>query len=243
VTGNRETLLLDVTPLSLGVETMGGVTSKIINRNSTIPASGCETFTTFIDGQTTMDIHVLQGERELVGDNRSLARFKLRGIPPMVAGLARVEVRFQIDANGILSVTARELQTDIEQTIEVKPSYGMSDEEVARMLADWLAHAEADYETRLLIDARIEAEAVVRATMKSLSSPEFEEIVKTELTDGEAQGIESALAGLKAVLNLPDREAIRKGTLALNEATRHLAEIIVNRSVRAALSGRNIHHI
>jgi Fe-S protein assembly chaperone HscA len=243
VSGNREMLLLDVTPLSLGVETMGGVTSKIINRNSTIPASGCETFTTFIDGQTTMDIHVLQGERELVGDNRSLARFKLRGIPPMVAGLARVEVRFQIDANGILSVTARELQTDIEQTIEVKPSYGMSDEEVARMLADWLAHAEADHETRLLIDARIEAEAVVRATMKSLSSPEFGDIVKTELTDGEEQGIESALAGLKAVLNVTDREAIRKGTLALNEATRHLAEIIVNRSVRAALSGRNIDHI
>src|SRR5262249_45413013 len=145
--------------------------------------------------------------------------------------------------NGILSVTARELQTDIEQTIEVKPSYGMSDEEVARMLADWLTHAEADYETRLLIDARIEAEAGMRTTRKSLSSPEFGEIAKTELTDGEAQGIESALASLTAVLNLPDREAIQKGTLALNEATRHLAEIIVNRSVRAALSGRQIDHI
>jgi Fe-S protein assembly chaperone HscA len=241
--GDRAMLLLDVTPLSLGVETMGGVTSKIINRNSTIPATGCETFTTFIDGQTTMDIHVLQGERELVGDNRSLARFTLRGIPPMAAGLARVEVRFQIDANGILSVTARELQTDIEQTIEVKPSYGMSDEEVARMLADWLAHAETDYETRLLIDARIEAETVIRATMKSLSSPDFGELVKTELTDGEEQLIESALADLKAVLNVPDREAIRRGTVALNEATQHLAEVIVNRSVRAALSGRNIDQV
>ena len=135
VTGNREMLLLDVTPLSLGIETMGGVMSKIILRNSTIPATGSEMFTTFVDNQTAVDIHVLQGERELVADNRSLARFKLRGIPPMPAGMPRVQVQFQIDANGILSVTARELRTDIEQTIEVKPSYGLTDEEVERMLA------------------------------------------------------------------------------------------------------------
>jgi molecular chaperone DnaK len=130
ITGNRELLLLDVTPLSLGIETMGGVTSKIILRNSTIPATGSEMFTTAVDNQTAVDIHVLQGERELVGDNRSLARFKLRGIPPMPAGMPRVQVQFQIDANGILSVTARELRTDVEQTIEVKPSYGLTDEQV-----------------------------------------------------------------------------------------------------------------
>ena len=134
VTGNRDMLLLDVTPLSLGIETMGGVMSKIILRNSTIPATGSEMFTTGVDNQTAVDIHVLQGERELVADNRSLARFKLRGIPPMPAGMPRVQVQFQIDANGILSVTARELRTDIEQTIEVKPSYGLTDEEVERML-------------------------------------------------------------------------------------------------------------
>ena len=187
-----------------------------------------------------MDIHVLQGERELVADNQSLARFKLRGIPPMAAGLARVEVQFQIDANGILSVTARELRTDIEQTIEVKPSYGLSDDDVARMLADSLTHAEEDRETRLLIDVRNEAETIVHATVKSLSSPDFGEIVTPELADGEKRRIESALAGLKAVLSSSDREAIRTCTLTLNEATRHLAEVIVNRSVRAALSGRNI---
>ena len=162
VTGNREMLLLDVTPLSLGIETMGGVMSKIILRNSTIPATGSEMFTTGVDNQTAVDIHVLQGERELVADNRSLARFKLRGIPPMPAGMPRVQVQFQIDANGILSVTASELRTDIEQTIEVKPSYGLTDEEVERMLLESFEHAEADFAARLLIEARNEAETVIR---------------------------------------------------------------------------------
>ena len=148
VTGNREMLLLDVTPLSLGIETMGGVTSKIILRNSTIPATGSEMFTTGVDNQTAVDIHVLQGERELVADNRSLARFKLRGIPPMPAGMPRVQVQFQIDANGILSVTATELRTNIEQTIEVKPSYGLTDEQVEQMLLDSFEHAEADFAAR-----------------------------------------------------------------------------------------------
>src|SRR5207247_6462847 len=155
------------------IETMGGVLSKIIIRNSTIPASGSETFTTFADNQTAVDIHVLQGERELVQDNRSLAKFKLRGIPPMPAGMARVHVQFQIDANGILSVTARELRTDIEQTIEVKPSYGLTDQEVERMLLDSFEHAEVDLAARLLIDARTEAGAVIMATEKSLRSPDI----------------------------------------------------------------------
>src|SRR5215467_6539318 len=181
VTGNREMLLLDVTPLSLGIETMGGVVSKIIMRNSTIPASGSEMFTTAVDNQTAVDIHVLQGERELVADNRSLARFKLRGIPPMPAGLARVQVQFQIDANGILSVTARELRTEVEQTIEVKPSYGLTDEQVEQMLLDSFEHAEADFEARLLIEARNEAESIIQATAKSLRDPDFDTIEKAEL--------------------------------------------------------------
>jgi Fe-S protein assembly chaperone HscA len=240
VTGNREMLLLDVTPLALGIETMGGLMSKIIVRNSTIPATGSEMFTTFADNQTAVDIHVLQGERELVADNRSLARFKLRGIPPMPAGMPRVQVQFQIDANGILSVTARELRTDIEQAIEVKPSYGLTDDEVERMLLESFEHAEADFAARLLIDARNEAETVIQATEKSLRAPEFVELAKTELTAGEHERILSALADLKAVLNGPDREAIQQKTHALNEATQHLAEVMMNRSVHAALSGKNI---
>ncbi|PYR23256.1 MAG: molecular chaperone DnaK [Acidobacteria bacterium] len=240
VTGNREMLLLDVTPLSLGIETMGGVTSKIILRNSTIPATGSEMFTTAVDSQTAVDIHVLQGERELVADNRSLARFKLRGIPPMPAGMPRVQVQFQIDANGILSVTAREQRTDVEQTIEVKPSYGLTDEEVERMLVESFEHAEADFTARLLIEARNEAEAVIQATEKSLRAPDFAEIEKSELAAGERQRIESVAAGLRMVLTSSDRETIQKWTQALNDATQHLAEVMLNRSVNAALAGRNV---
>jgi len=240
VTGNREMLLLDVTPLSLGIETMGGVVSKIILRNSTIPATGSEMFTTGVDNQTAVDIHVLQGERELVGDNRSLARFRLRGIPPMPAGMPRVQVQFQIDANGILSVTASELRTNVEQTIEVKPSYGLTDDQVEQMLIDSFEHAEADFAARMLIEARNEAESVIIATEKTLRSPEFPSIAAEELTEAEQKRIVQALAGLKHVIKSDSRDSIIQWTTVLNEATKHLAEVAMNRSVRAALTGKNV---
>jgi Fe-S protein assembly chaperone HscA len=240
VSGRREMLLLDVTPLSLGIETMGGVVSKIILRNSTIPASGREMFTTGVDNQTGVDIHVLQGERELAGDNRSLAHLHLRGIPPMVAGLPRIEVRFQIDANGILSVAARELRTGIEQTIEVKPSYGLTDQEVERMLIESFEHAEADFEARLLIEARNEAESVIQATEKVLRRSDFDGVASELLEPGERERIEATVAELKAVMSGADRAAIQDKTHALNHATQHLAETTMNRTVREALAGRNV---
>jgi molecular chaperone DnaK len=240
ITGRREMLLLDVTPLSLGIETMGGVVSKIILRNSTIPASGREMFTTGVDNQTAVDIHVLQGERELANDCRSLARFKLRGIPPMPAGLPRIEVRFQIDANGILSVAASELRTNIAQTIEVKPSYGLTDQEVERMLIESFEHAQADVDARLLIEARNEAETVIQATEKSLRRPNFSEIAAVDLQPGEQERIESALDALRQVMAGSDRDAIRERTHALNHATHHLAEVMMNRGVREALAGKNV---
>ena len=240
ISGRREMLLLDVTPLSLGIETMGGVVSKIVLRNSTIPASGREMFTTGVDNQTAVDIHVLQGERELASDCRSLARFRLRGIPPMPAGLPRIEVRFQIDANGILSVGARELRTEVEQTIEVKPSYGLTEQEVERMLIESFEHAEADFEMRMLIEARNEAESVVQATEKSLRRPDFAELAAEELQAGERERIDHAVAELKETIAGDDRELIHQKTHALNQATQHLAEVVMNRTVRAALSGKNV---
>jgi len=240
ISGRREMLLLDVTPLSLGIETMGGVVSKIILRNSTIPASGREMFTTGVDNQTSVDIHVLQGERELANDCRSLARFKLRGIPPMPAGLPRIEVRFQIDANGILSVAASELRTNIAQTIEVKPSYGLTDQEVERMLIESFEHAQADIEARLLIEARNEGESVIMATEKTLRRPDFSEIAAADLQPGEHEKIQSALDALKQVMGGADRDAVRDLTHALNHATQHLAEVMMNRGVREALAGKNV---
>jgi Fe-S protein assembly chaperone HscA len=238
VSGRREMLLLDVTPLSLGIETMGGIVSKIILRNSTIPASGSEMFTTFVDSQTAVDIHILQGEREMAADNRSLGRFKLRGIPPMPAGLPRIQVRFQIDANGILSVSAHELRTGIAQTIEVKPSYGLTDEEVERMLIESFEHAEEDVDARMLIEVRNEAETILAATEKTLRRPDFVEIAAAQLAPSEVALIQAALDDLKASMGLPDRHVIQVKTAALNQATQHLAEVMMNWTVQAALAGR-----
>jgi Fe-S protein assembly chaperone HscA len=243
ISGRREMLLLDVTPLSLGIETMGGVVSKIILRNSTIPASGREMFTTGVDNQTSVDIHVVQGERELAADCRSLARFRLRGIPPMPAGLPRIEVQFQIDANGILAVSARELRTKIEQAIEVRPSYGLTDQEVERMLIESFEHAEADFEARLLIDARNEAETVVHATEKSLRRPDVLRIAAQELHPGELERIQAALAEMTRVIGGTDRELIQEKMRALNQVTQHLAEVVMNRSVREALAGRSVDNV
>ena len=240
ISGRREMLLLDVTPLSLGIETLGGVTSKIILRNSTIPASGREMFTTGVDNQTAVDVHVLQGERELAADCRSLARFRLRGIPPMPAGLPRIEVRFQIDANGILSVAARELRTEVEQAIDVTPSYGLTDEEVERMLIDSFEHAEADFDARLLIEARNEAESVVMATEKSLRRTDFETLVGSDVSAAERAAIDAALAELKQAIAGTDRDTIGRLTHALNDATRHLAEVMMNRSLKEALAGKSV---
>ncbi len=236
--GRREMLLLDVTPLSLGIETMGGIVSKIILRNSTIPASGGEMFTTFADNQTAVDIHILQGEREMAADNRSLGRFKLRGIPPMPAGLPRIQVRFQIDANGILSVSAHELRTGIAQTIEVKPSYGLTDEEVERMLIESFEHAEEDVDARMLIEVRNEAESVISATEKTLRRPDFDEIAAAHLSAKEVALIHAGLADLKQSMGSGDRYAIQVKTAALNQVTKHLAEVMMNRTVQAALAGR-----
>ena len=234
-------LLLDVTPLSLGIETMGGVMSKIILRNSTIPATGGEMFTTFVDNQTAVDIHVLQGERELIARQP----FASRASSFVAFRRCRPACRaFQVAVSRSMrrhsSVTARELRTDVEQTIEVKPSYGLTDDEVERMLLDSFEHAEADFEARLLIEARNEAETVIRATEKSLRSPEFMAIATTELAAGERERIDAALSDSKAVLNGPDREAIKNKTHTLNEATQHLAEVIMNRLVHAALTGKSI---
>jgi len=236
--GKRDMLLLDVTPLSLGIETMGGVMSKIIPRNSTIPASATEMFTTFIDGHTNVKIHVLQGERELVKDCRSLAQFDLRDIPPMSAGMPRIEVKFLIDADGILSVSAQEQRTSKYQSIEVKPTYGLTDEQVEQMILESFEYAEADIEARLLIEARNEAETVLNATMKGVADEQYSNLSEEEKTE-----IAAANKNLREVMKGNDHPAVRGAIERLSNATMHLAELIMNAAIAKALKDKRVREI
>jgi Fe-S protein assembly chaperone HscA len=236
--GQRDMLLLDVTPLSLGIETMGGVLSKIIPRNSTIPASATEMFTTFIDGQRNVKIHVLQGERELVKDCRSLAEFDLKDIPPMTAGMPRIEVKFLIDADGILSVSAQEQRTGGYQSIEVKPTYGLTDEQVEQMILESFEFAEADIEARLVIEARNEAETVLNATMKGTAEEQYE-----NLSGDEKNEIAAATKKLREVMRTNDHHAIREAIEKLSNATMHLAELIMNAAIAKALKNKRVKEI
>ncbi len=228
-------LLLDVTPLSLGIEVAGGVTDKIILRNSTVPASATQHYTTQIDGQANVAVHVLQGERELAKDCRSLARFDLKGIPPMPAGLPRIEVKFLIDANGILHVSAREQRSGKEAEIEVQPSYGLTDEQVESMILESFDSAEEDFRQRQVIEARNEAETILSALEKSKKSPAW-----GQLANGERKQIAKLEKALQEVKQQDDYEKIRKAIDALNQGTMRLAELMMDTAVTTALKGKTM---
>jgi molecular chaperone DnaK (HSP70) len=231
----EDLLLLDVTPLSLGIEALGGVVAKIIQRNSTIPASATEHFTTGVDGQTNVAIHVVQGERELAKDCRSLARFDLKGIPPMVAGLPRIEVKFLIDANGILHVSAREQRSGKEAEVEVKPTYGLTDEQVETMILDSFDYAEADIQERQVIEAKNEAETILTAVEKGKSHAAWQ-----MLSSKEVEKIEEKIDFLKAATTGGDYKVIRRGIEDLDQATRRFAELMMDSTLAGAMTGKTM---
>jgi molecular chaperone DnaK len=235
--GITDMLLLDVTPLSLGIETLGGIVSVLIPRNTTIPTNAREMFTTSVDGQRTVDMHVVQGERELAKDCRSLARFELSGIDPMPAGMPKIEVVFLIDANGILQVTATEQRTGKASAIEVKPTYGLSETDVERMVEESFTFAEADVEARLLIEARNEADTVITHVERALAQGAA--LVGAD----ERAAIETALEALRRARGRSDRDLIREATTALNRATEHLAEVMMDAALKGALGSRRADEI
>ncbi|MCA3211745.1 MAG: Fe-S protein assembly chaperone HscA [Burkholderiaceae bacterium] len=235
--GGDDWLLLDVIPLSLGLETMGGLVEKVIPRNSTIPAARAQEFTTFKDGQTAMAIHVLQGERELVDHCRSLARFELRGIPPMAAGAARIRVTFQVDADGLLEVTAMETASAVQARVEVKPSYGLGDEDIARMLQDSLGTAEADLRARALREQQVDAQRLIEATDAALSAD------ADLLSAAERAEVEARLAAVRGVAAGDEADAIKAAVDALAHATDEFAARRMDRSIRAALAGRRVDEV
>ena len=235
--GNRagdDWLLLDVIPLSLGLETMGGLVERVIPRNSTIPVARAQEFTTFKDGQTAMAVHVVQGERELVSDCRSLARFELRGIPPMVAGAARIQVTFQVDADGLLSVFAREKTTGVESSIVVKPSYGLTDDEVATMLQEGFSHAAEDRDARALAEQRVDADALLGSVEAALAKDG--DLLKPD----ERRALEGSMGNLRKLREGRDHRAIKSAVEGLNRASEHFAARRMDRAISGALAGRRV---
>jgi molecular chaperone HscA len=236
--GNRRSgddwLLLDVIPLSLGIETMGGLAEKVIPRNSTLPVARGQEFTTFKDGQTAMSLHVVQGERELVSDCRSLARFELHGIPPMAAGAARIRITFQVDADGLLAVSARESTTGVHAAIEVKPSYGLTDAQITQMLRDSLDHARDDVQLRVLKEQQVEGERMLEAVENALRED-------PDLVSAEEQGaVHAELDALRKTLSCTDHRTIKSAIERVNRATEGFAGRRMDRAVKRALAGRKI---